>query len=200
MSTGNVTAAKPRTAGVIFRAPLGTPLPTDATSNLASAYKALGHIGEDGFTNSNTATSEDIRDMGGSVVMTVQTEKEDKFSCKLIDALDIEVQKAIYGEDNVDGTINTGLTISVNADEPEEAVWVLDTVMRNGVLQRIVIPDGKISELGEIAYKRDEAVGYDVTITALPDNAGNSHYIYMGVTSGQSGQSGTSGTSGTSGH
>lgn len=177
--SSNVTAAKPKAAGVIFRAPLGTTLPTDADSALPATYKSLGHLSEDGFTNNNSASSENILDMGGVVVMTVQTEKEDTFSFTLIDALDTEVQKAVYGESNVSGSLADGITITANANEPEEAVWVLDTIMRGGVFQRIVIPDGKISELGEISYRRNEAVGYEVTITALPDASDNTHYTYQ---------------------
>lgn len=179
MSTGNVTAAKPRTTGVIYRAPLNTALPADASTALAAAYKQLGHLSEDGFTNANTATSEDIKDMAGVTVLSVQTEKTDTFSFKLIDALSSDVLEAVYGAGNVDGSLDTALTVTANSDEPEEAVWVLDTIMRGGVLQRIVIPDGKISELGEINYKRNEVVGYDVTVTALPDGSGNTHYTYF---------------------
>lgn len=173
-----VTAAKPKAAGVIFRAPLGTTLPTDASTALDAAFKSLGHLSEDGFTNNNSGSSEDIHDMGGVVVLTVQTEKTDTFQFKLIDALEPEVLKAIYGSDNVDGTLAAGLTVTANGDEPEEAVWVLDTIMRDGVLQRIVIPDGKISEVGEIAYRRNEAVGFDTTLTALADDTGATHYTY----------------------
>lgn len=180
MAAGNVTAARPRTGGVIYRAPLGTTLPTDAKTALDEAFKQLGHLSEDGFTNNNTATSEDIKDMGGTTVLTVQTEKTDTFSFKLIDALSEDVLEAVYGSDNVTGTMATALTVTANSDEPEEAVWVLETIMRGGILQRIVIPDGKISELGEIAYRKNEAVGFDVTVTALPDDSGATHYTYFG--------------------
>ena len=179
MAAGNVTAARPKAAGVIFRAPKGTTLPTDATTALASAYVSLGHLSEDGFTNNNSASSEDIRDMGGSVVLTVQTEKTDTFAFTLIDALDVNVLKAIYGESNVSGTLAQGISVTANGDEAEEAVWVLDTIMRNGVMQRIVIPDGKISEIGEVSYRRNEAVGYNVTITALAGDDGTTHHIYL---------------------
>ena len=178
MGAEKVTAAKPRTAGVIYRAPLGTALPTDADTALAATYKSLGHLSEDGFTNNNSASSEVIRDMGGSPVLTVQTEKNDTFAFTLIDVLEEEVLKAVYGSTNVTGDLTAGLAVTANSDEPEEAVWVLDTIMRGGVLQRIVIPDGKISEISEIGYKRDEAVGYGVTVTALANDSGETHYTY----------------------
>lgn len=55
MSTvSNVTAAKPRTGGAIYRAPLGTAIPTDATTALAEAFKALGYLSEDGLVNTNS--------------------------------------------------------------------------------------------------------------------------------------------------
>ena len=38
----NVTGAKPKVAGAIYRAPLGTVLPTDATTTLATEYICIG--------------------------------------------------------------------------------------------------------------------------------------------------------------
>lgn len=37
----NVSAGKPKVGGAIFRAPTGTELPTDATTQLNDAFKGL---------------------------------------------------------------------------------------------------------------------------------------------------------------
>lgn len=186
-----ITAAKPRTTGVVYRAPIGTELPTDATSALAAAFKTLGHLSEDGFTNNYERSSEDLREMGGAVVLTVQTESKDSFKFKLIDALDPEALKAAYGSDKVSGDLDNGIEVTVDGSEPEESVWVFETIMRDGALQRIVIPDGKVSEMDEVPFKRNELVGFDITLAALLDPIeGFNHKTYIVKPSASSGTSG----------
>ena len=175
----NVSAATPGVSGAVYRAPLGTSLPNDATTALGGSYVELGYISEDGLVNTNSPETENIKDWGGTDVLNVLTEKTDEFQCTLIEVLNVDVLKAVYGASNVSGTLATGITVTANASEQEEAVWVVDMVMRNGVLKRVVIPNGKISELGDITYKRDEAVGYEITLTGLADTSGNTHYEYI---------------------
>lgn len=173
-STANVALGKPKLGGAIYCADLGTTLPADATTALDDAFKCLGYISEDGVTNENSPESDTIKAWGGDTVLTVQASKEDNFGFTLMEVLNVDVLKAVYGDGNVSGTIATGITVRANSEPLEAKAWVIDMIMTNDdgkFLKRVVIPNGKITEIGEITYKDDEAVGYETTLTAKPGDA-----------------------------
>lgn len=174
-----VSTGKPKIGGAIFTAPLGTAVPTDATAALAAAYKGLGFVSEDGLVNSNTPESDNIVAWGGDVVMTVSTSKADTYSYTLIESLNVDVLKAVYGASNVTGTLDDMVTIKHNNNPQAAMVWVIDMIMANGFLKRIVIPSGTVSEVGDITYVDGEAVGYETTVAAMPDADGNTSYEYI---------------------
>ena len=176
-----VAAGKPKVSGAIWSAPLGTTLPTDATTALNAAFKDLGYVSDDGLTNELTTDTEEIKAWGGDTVLTAQTGTSDTFKYKLIEALNIEVLKEVYGASNVTGTLATGIKISVNSKEKIDHVIVIETVVRDK-FKRIVLPIAKIKEMAEITYVDGEPVGYEVTVQALPDSNGNTHYEYIGGT------------------
>ena len=49
----NVSTGKPRVTGGVYRAPVGTTLPEDATTALGNSFVSLGYISTDGVTQSS---------------------------------------------------------------------------------------------------------------------------------------------------
>ena len=175
----NVSAGKPNTTGAIWVAPKGSTLPTDTATALDVAFKCLGYCSDDGLTNTTDLESETIKAWGGDTVLTIQTSKEDRFGFTLIEVLNEDVLKFVFGSSNVSGTLSTGLTVTANNSDVEETALVIDMIMRDNTAKRIVIPDCKISEFGDLTYSDSEAVGYELTVTCMPDSSGNTHYEYI---------------------
>ncbi len=177
----NVTTAKPKVGGAAFTAPVETSLPTDAKTDLNEAFNGLGYISEDGVVNNNSPEHEDIKAWGGDIVATPHTGKPDTFTCRLIEALNPKVLKAVYGSKNVTGeSVAAGITVKANSSENPAMAWVFDMVLRGDIPKRVVIPSGTITEVSEITYIDSDVVGYEITINAEPDANGNTHYEYIG--------------------
>lgn len=196
----NVAVGKPKVGGAIHVAPAGTTLPTDAATALDAAFVNLGYVSEEGLTNANSAASETIHAWGKDIIYTMDGDDE-TYSWTLLEVLDANVQKFIRGEDNV--TVAEGGAMSVQVKRPsaraqmEERVIVVEMILHNRAV-RHVIPRGVITEVGEVTYTDDDTVGYQVTVTALADENGNSHYEYTAAPAASS-NSGSNGDSGSGG-
>lgn len=177
-TAANVSTGKGQIGGYAFIAPTTATMPTDATTALDSSFLGLGYISEDGITNATERDSESIPDMNGNNVATIQTSHSETFKQTFIEALNVNVLKLVYGDSNV--TESQGaITIGVDGKEPEEKAFVFELIMLDGKKKRIVIPRGKLTEVGDVVYKASEAIGYETTIEALPDDSGKKHYEYV---------------------
>ena len=176
----NVTTGKPNISGAIYTAPIGTTLPTDATTALdTTKFVCLGYVSEDGLSNNNELSVEAIKAWGGNIVYRSLTEMNDEFSLALIETENVDVKKTVYGESHVTVDINGNVSVDVVGEDPIERVWVFELALRGGKAQRIVIPDGAITSRDEITYNDSDAVAYGITISAYPDSNACTHKEYL---------------------
>lgn len=179
MNKDYVVTAKPKITGGAFSAPLGTELPTDAKTELAKEYVNLVYIGEDGTTNSISESTKDVKSWGGILVNTTVTEFTDTKKLIFIESVNPVVLKEVYGQDNVTGTsLKEGLKVIVSGGTRTYRTYVFDMITGN-YLRRIIYPEAIITSVGDIVYKTEDSVGYECTIKARADSAGNTHYEYI---------------------
>ena len=182
-SVANVAAGKPMATGGVLVAPIDSTLPTDATTALDAAFKALGYIGEDGLTDSGERSNDKIKAWGNDIVLVSQTEFSQTYQFNLIEATNAEVLKVVYGDANVvttaaDATHGTQHAVKVNGDELPRKTFAFEINMGQGRKRRVVVPNAQVTEVGERTYVDGAPVAYPVTIEAFEDSSGNNAYQY----------------------
>jgi hypothetical protein len=170
-----------RVVGSVMKAPRGTTLPTDASTAPDPAFTGCGYITEDGCTLADAQDWTDIKDWGGDTVRRIKSTSDVTVATTFLE-INPESAKAAFGEDNVTvtaGTASTGgkLAIKINVTQPERASWIINMLDGERHL-RIVIPDGQITERGDMQFTRTSAVVIPVTIAAAPDSNGDTAIIY----------------------
>jgi hypothetical protein len=96
----------------------------------------------------------------------------------MIETLSLAVLKEVYGQANV--TEVTGkLTIIHNNVELPIREYIFEILVTGNKVKRIVVPAGKITEVGDVVYVDGDPVGYEVTLACSPDSSGNTAYEYV---------------------
>jgi len=166
--------------GAIYVAPVDTALPTDATTVLPVDHEDVGYISEDGVTETQDTDTDDIVAwQNGAKVRKVQTSHDLMYAFTMIETSEVTLRE-YYGNWTAGavGPPITDDTVVIDGAELPHRVWVLSVVDGDNLI-RIVVPDGQITETGDITYANGDAVGREVTITCYPDSSGNKAYIYM---------------------
>jgi hypothetical protein len=181
-SAANVVAGVPLATGGVLIGDLTAAEPSTAVSAL-TGFTAAGYIGEDGVTETNERSTDRIRAWGGDTVKVVQTEHNVTYQFTFLETLNAEVLKAVYGEDNVTttaATVSTGTLheVQINSSTLPHKSYVFE-VKDGDAKIRIYVPDGQITEVGEITYSDSEVIGYQVTVEAFADELGNKAYKFL---------------------
>lgn len=157
--------------GALSVAPIGTTAPTGTASVLAT-HVDLGYIGEDGVTETQPGAGDVNRIKAwqdGATVRTIRTPSEDlpTWSFVLLETKKEVIE--LYYKTTVTQTVTEG-HYDINADATDAGHdFVLD-VVDGAELERVHIPRGFVSEVGDKVYANGEAIGYEVTIEGEKDS------------------------------
>lgn len=167
--------------GAVYAAPVGTTAPTDTGDAWDAGFKDLGYISEDGITESH---EDDVTEIGawqnGAIVRRMISGTSATYTFTVIEttktALELYYKgAAIVG---VDAEGHGEASIEIGLPTSDRRAFGFDVIDGDKIV-RWVVPVGEVTERGEITYKNDEPIGYELTITAYPGDDGVHTFKYF---------------------
>jgi hypothetical protein len=183
-----IAAPSPRVTGGVLKAPSGSTLPTTALGAPDVAFNSLGRVSNEGLRRTEDRTNTDIQDWGGDLVATLQERYSVTLRFILIQPLNTDVQKAVHGDGNVTitaATTSTGTEIKsiLNSKLLDTGSWVFEGFF-NLSSMRLVVPLGRVTQVGEVRWVHNALFAYDCTLKCFPDDDGIHaiQYLNDGIT------------------
>lgn len=164
-----------------WTSPLGTSSPGDPAIQPLAPWTPLGAISEAGLTQGFDEDSQSFTPWGyTSPIRTTITSSLRTFGLTVWETGRVVVQSLQYRVPSASLVPTSGLTTFAETASPEpdrRAFWFV--VLDGDNFQRgFYVPEGEITERSDVSHKQDEVAGFEWTITAYPDEAGNTVYHF----------------------
>ena len=180
-----IGAPDQKTTGAIKHAPLGTTLPSLSDISVSgvtldNAFVGDEYVSEDGLTLTPSMSTTDIKDWSGSVVRKVLESFDGTLAWTMISTNEGALGIA-FGADHITTsaaaqTHGKQVKVELGAHLPEAQSWVF--LMKDGDARIVVlVPNGQVTEVGEVTFAANAAVGWNVTLSCYPDSNGECIYI-----------------------
>ena len=188
----NVSTTRGVKGGYLFSAPIGTagaPTKTDYkaadwldSGNPPTGWECLGYIPTDGFTESAS------RD-GGEAIQDINLDNIDEMDGSVTETLTValmEIKKhtlgTIYGHQNVEDASGT-IEVAHNwGQATEHYQYVFLLLLKDDRAWTKYIPDGKVTEVGDLTANKTTVAQREVTITYITDDDGNGCFDWIDST------------------
>jgi hypothetical protein len=171
-TAANVIVGKPAvTGGILTGDTASVTLPTDAVTGLDTDLLPTGYISSDGLTQAIGADTNEIKAWGGDIVRRVQTSHDVTYQFTMIETNGVTLG-TYYGDANV-----SGANVQIKAGDSPIKVFVFEVADGNKKV-RVVVPNGQVTDRGDVVFNNEDSVGYNVTVTAYPDANGVKAYLY----------------------
>ena len=165
--------------GSVNVAPIGTTLPTDATTALDAAFVDLGYINEDGVTMSpNTSTDGIAAWQSLAFVRTVISEQDLQLSFEMMQWNEETLKLAFGGGVYTAGVAPEWDFKLPTPDEVQEVACVVEALDPNGSIYRMVFERVQLESTGDIDFARTNNAGLPTTLRALAGTGGRAGTIY----------------------
>lgn len=175
---------RPEDGGVFYRAPLGTTLPTNATSPLNALFVDHGWLGEDGIQLSVTRDTTKHHAFGSDLVKTTQDNYEETIQVTLLES-DPDVLETVFGKNSVtlgvDGGGNRTIKVNHRAAPLPRSAFVFEFVDGDKV-RRLVVQEGQVVNVEDVTYVHDNLLSWTITIDCYKPATGNEEAVVEYIT------------------
>ncbi|WP_031189809.1 MULTISPECIES: hypothetical protein [Streptomyces] len=156
----------------------GTAAPASPLVQPTGPWEPLGAISDDGLTYGFDEDSQEFTPWGLTSPFRTQITKSVRtFGLTLWETSRVAVQSIMYRIPAAELEPVGGITSFAETASPEpdrRAWWFL--VIDGDSARGFYVPQGEVSDRSDVSFKQDEMSGYEITITAYPDSAGNTVY------------------------
>lgn len=156
--------------GALHRGASGATAPT-STSSALTGYTELGWISEDGVTRSHPDAGDATAIVGwqnGQQIRVIRKPSTENptYGCVLLETTKATIEASL-GVTVTQTSAEGSYVLDTSVIRPKDK-WVLD-IIDGADLERHYIPQGEVVALGDVVYKNDEPIGYEITIEAHRD-------------------------------
>ena len=149
----------------------GSVLPTNATA-APTGFNDYGYVSDQGATLSVGTSITDIKAWGGDIVRSIRSEHKVTLAMEFLET-NAYTLEAFTGD-----SAATAFAAAIKNVGGLRQKWIIDTIDGDDTV-RVVIPDGEVTELGDLVLNTEEAIKYPVTISCYPDGDGVKAYMYV---------------------
>lgn len=181
-----IGAPEQNVTGAIKHAPLGTTMPilSDITVSggvdLDSAFEGDEYVSEDGLTLSPSMSTTDIKDWSGTTVRKVLESFDGTLQWTMIStnagAMGVAFGAEYVETETATTTHGAQMRVALGAHLPEAQSWVF--LMKDGDARVVItVPNGQVTEVSDVTFASNAAIGWQVTLACYPDDEGQCIYI-----------------------
>lgn len=164
--------------GAGWVAPLGTAAPATPTTQPASLWLPMGAMSDDGLVQGFDEDSQTFTPWGLTSPFRTQITKSLRtFKVTAWETARVVVQSLQYRIPVSSLVPASGVTSFAETASPSpdrRAFWFL--VIDGNIYRGFYVPQGEITDRSDVTHKQDSMAGFEWTVTAYPDDAGNTVY------------------------